>query len=159
MLVGKLVQSFSGKSNANTGHTVSGTNFEQHMQYLARETGITLHVAKPDLATFEPTYAGRGFVTVLLNKCSSIDIGMYSNIAFPKGCIPMAVQNQLPLAPLAGREFHLITANQPNGSFIINEARGIPHDLAPIPFAQLLQCMMHSLASIDAWIVEQGYHR
>lgn len=158
MIFGKLFQSFSATGNASNGQTASGTSFEQHMRHLAQQTGIPLPVLKPHLATFEPEYKGRQFITVLVNKQQTISIGMFSNIRFPVGRIPQAVTDRLPgLCP--PNSFQLSTADGDDGSFIIADGKVLAATLTPQEFVECLNEMMLHLALVDAWILEQGYHR
>jgi hypothetical protein len=132
-------------------------SFEQHMRHLAQDTSIPLTVLKPHLATFEPTYKGRTFITVLVNQGPSISIGMFSNIRFPVGGIPPAVCEMVRDLTQPGDGFRLVPSDGTDGSFVIADGSGQAAELTPEAFLQSTQEMMLMLALVDAWIIERGY--
>jgi hypothetical protein len=134
-------------------------SFEQYMQCLAHGTSIPLTVLKPHLATFEPTYIGRTFITVLVNQGPTISIGMFSNIQFPVRCIPPAVCDRIRGLAHPSDGFDLDTTDGPDGSFVIADSRCPTAELTPAVFIQRTQKMMQLLALVDAWIIERGYVR
>jgi hypothetical protein len=132
-------------------------SFEQHMRYLSENTSTPLAVLKPHLATFEPTFKGRTFITVLVNQGPNISIGMFSNVQFPVRCIPPAVCDRIRGLAQPSDEFDLDTSDGSDGSFVIADSRCPTAELTPAVFIHRTQKMMLLLALVDAWMIEQGY--
>jgi hypothetical protein len=144
---------------ASTRALSCGYSFERHMQYLAEETSIPLMVLKPNRATFEPVFKGRGFITVLVHQEPNICLGMFSNISFPQYGIPPAVCDMIRGLCEPSDGFRLLPMDGPDGSFVIADGCGSTAALTPATFIQSLDEMMRTLALVDAWIVEKSYAR
>lgn len=163
MLVGKIVQNFSGKSGANTTAHPSaphGNDFERRMQYLSQQTGIPIkEMMGPNLAVLEPRFNGIPFFTSLARQGNAFVIEVYGSVGFPPGGVHPKVKSSLASLTHSDDVFRLSTCDGSKGSFVTAEAT-IPADsLTPAAFVELLEAMIRRLAFVDAWVLEQGYHR
>jgi hypothetical protein len=158
--LGKFLLEWNAQNHARplalTGGSPAIYSFEQQMQNLAREAAIPLAAVKMDRATFQPSYKGRSYVTVLLNHGPNIAVGMFSNICFPPGGVPQQVCDMARGLACPGDGFSLVPTNGPDGSFVIADSCVPAAELRPAAFIDLSQKMMLVLHLLDSSIVERG---
>jgi hypothetical protein len=157
--LGRLLLVWSEKQSqlrALSGGPLAIYSFEQHMRNIAEQTSIPLVALKPDRATFHPSFKGRSYVTVLFHQCSTIAVGMFSNICFPPGGIPPQVCDMILGLAHPGDGFRLVPSDGPDGSFVIADSCGRASELTPGAFSQRTEKMMLVLALLDSSIIERG---
>ncbi len=135
-----------------------GYSFERHMRFLAEETSIPLRVLKPDRATFEPTFQGRSFVTILVHQGPSIYVGMLSNIRFPGARHSSAVRDMI--QDIGQPRRRVLCHSVGRTRRVVRDRRGLRFhgsadagDIPPEPRGD----DAGAFALVDAWIVEEGY--
>lgn len=97
MLAGKLIQSFSKKSNTNpTAHqpVSTGSDFEQRMSSLSSELGWPITKLSPESASFSmrPDYMSTPYQIDIHYDGDVAHVHAISELDFPPGQVPDAVQ-------------------------------------------------------------------
>jgi hypothetical protein len=158
--IGKFLLEWKARSHAVDrvlpGGSPTSCRFEQLMLNLSHEAEVPLAALRQDRATFQPSYKGRSYVTVLLNQGSTIAVGMFSNIRFPPTRVPQKVcdMSRRLVYPCDG--FSLVTTGGPEGSYVIADSCVPASELRPAAFIDLTQRMMLVLHILDSSIVELG---
>ncbi|OWK39463.1 hypothetical protein FRUB_06026 [Fimbriiglobus ruber] len=120
-------------------------------------TNLRLLSFAPAQATFEYRYLGIPYVAVLAFQGHRSSVGLFSNIEFPRLCLPRHVTEAMEAANLRLDGLSLIAVDMDDATRIVIDGNGKTSDMTPQRFAKTLETMASLITSWDNGLLGLGY--